>query len=516
MERSDVSVQLPSFWSVMCSLGLYQDNQGSSGSSEEHGHKTDNLHRRHADHGRDGVSPKEHLAAIVFLLENLGFVINYEKSQLEPCQSLDFLGFELNSVLMELRLPGGKIKGIQTDTKKILITQAVSALELSRLLGKLNSTTQAIPAAPLFYRNLQDALKKTLEHSQQNYSAAVSLSPEAREELQWWVDHFTNWNGRSLISRKVQLTLETDASLTGWGATCEGTRTGGPWSREEQHLHINCLELLAAILAVKCFAKSKRSIKILLRMDNTSAIAYINKLGGTVSHVLNNLTKQLWLWCMERDISLQAQHLPGVMNTIADSESRVMVDRTDWMIHPQIFQEVNRKWGPLEVDLFASRLTTQIRRYISWRPDPEAIAQDAFTVDWAEWKGYANPPWNLIGKVLAQARHQRARLILITPVWKSQVWYPTLLEMLIDNPVLIPWRENLIQPTHPAAVPDITPQLAAWAISGSATESASFCQKLQNSSFHHGDKNHQRVMIHSLENGCAGVTKGVQIQFQDL
>ena len=146
-----------------------------------------------------------------------------------------------------------------------------------------------------------------------------------------WIDHFANWNGRSLIIKETQVVLETDASLTGWAATCEGVRTGGPWSREEQSLHINCLELLAAILAIKCFAKKERSIKIVLMMDNTSAIAYINKLGGTVSPEL----KQLWLWCMERDISLQAQHLPGSLNTIADRESRVMVDRTDWMIHPQ-------------------------------------------------------------------------------------------------------------------------------------------------------------------------------------
>ena len=45
-----------------------------------------------------------------------------------------------------------------------------------------------------------------------------------------------------------------------------------------------------------------------LKMDNTSAVAYINKMGGTVSSALNNINKEFWLWCMERDISVQAQH----------------------------------------------------------------------------------------------------------------------------------------------------------------------------------------------------------------
>lgn len=38
----------------------------------------------------------------------------------------------------------------------------------------------------------------------------------------------------------------SDASLTGWGAYCEGKRTHGYWSEEERLIHINILELMAA------------------------------------------------------------------------------------------------------------------------------------------------------------------------------------------------------------------------------------------------------------------------------
>jgi hypothetical protein len=97
-------------------------------------------------------------------------------------------------------------------------------------------------------------------------------------------------------------------------------------------------------------------------MANTSAIAYINinKRGGTVSPRLN---KEFWLWCMERDTTVQAQHLAGVLNCTADAESRsrVMRDRSDWMLNPDVFQGIDHRLGPLEVDLFASRLTTQLR-----------------------------------------------------------------------------------------------------------------------------------------------------------
>ena len=97
-------------------------------------------------------------------------------------------------------------------------------------------------------------------------------------------------------------------------------------------------------------------------------------------------------WCLNRNITLLASRLAGKMNVIADTESRIMRDRSDWKLHPQVFREINRQLGPLQVDLFASRLTTQLQDFVSLRPDPEVIATDAFSIDWAEWRmAYANP-----------------------------------------------------------------------------------------------------------------------------
>ena len=240
---------------------------------------------------------REHTAGLIFLLENLGFIINFPKSVLTPTQDLEFLGFTIDSSKLEIRLPGEKIKKVKQEAKKLLNLTEPQALDLSRLLGKLNHASQAIPPAPLFYRNLQQCLLQALRSGGEEYSATVNLTQDAQGELEWWLNHLNRWNGRFLLSREPDLTIETDASTTGWGALCQDVRTGGPWSKTERQMHINCLELLAATLAVKCFAKDKRNIRIHLRMDNTTALNYINKLGGTVSPELNRLTKDLWTWC---------------------------------------------------------------------------------------------------------------------------------------------------------------------------------------------------------------------------
>ena len=143
-----------------------------------------------------------------------------------------------------------------------------------------------------------------------------------------------------------------------------------------------------------------------------------------MSPAMNRINKDFQLWCLERDISVQAQHSRC---QVQDNEGQIRLDAL-----PSDFRSIDKTFGPLEVDLFALRLSAQLPTIVSWRPDPEVLATDAFTVHWVDLKAYANPPWSLVGRVLAQVSQQKADLILVSPVWKSQPWYPKLLGMCID------------------------------------------------------------------------------------
>uniref|UniRef100_A0A1X7VHA5 Uncharacterized protein n=1 Tax=Amphimedon queenslandica TaxID=400682 RepID=A0A1X7VHA5_AMPQE len=118
--------------------------------------------------------------------------------------------------------------------------------------------------------------------------------------------------------------------------------------------------------------------------------------------------------------------------------SRVMKDRSDWTLNPVIFHRIQKHFPCLEINLFATRLSHQLSRFYSWRPDPLAEATDAFLQDWGPVKGYANLPWNLKGRVLAKVEFQRVELvILMAPIWPSQPWYPRLLSLLVSSPLRI-------------------------------------------------------------------------------
>jgi hypothetical protein len=91
----------------------------------------------------------------------------------------------------------------------------------------MNAATQAIPMAPLYYRYLQACLREALQEDQ-GYSSTAVLTAEAREELEWWKDHFTQWNGRSVIAHNSSLTMPhsvreatTTAASNAGVATCD-------------------------------------------------------------------------------------------------------------------------------------------------------------------------------------------------------------------------------------------------------------------------------------------------------
>jgi len=77
-----------------------------------------------------------------------------------------------------------------------------------------------------------------------------------------------------------------------------------------------------------------------------SSIHYQSR--GIVLPTLAALAKTMWLWALERDVMIVAQHILFVSNMLANNESR---DRSDWMLACSVFLKINQVLRPLEVDL---------------------------------------------------------------------------------------------------------------------------------------------------------------------
>ena len=411
---------------------------------------------------------KAQLSVAVDILQELGFVINWEKSETIPTQSITFLGLIIKSKSLEFSLPQEKVTEIIKTCSDLRGTGIVSLRRISSLIGNLNWAAHAVPYARARYRTLQQELINHLNSRNSSLDLAVALSRNAKNELEWWIRHLSSKNSKVFSHQDADLVIYSDASLSGWGAHAEGVSTRGPWSVEHRSWHINELELLAAQLAIQSFTKNANRITVQILLDNTVAVSYINRSGGTKSFRLNKITKNICDWCDERLITLQAGHVPGITNTIADAESRSRSDSSDWKLRADLFSKICFKWS-VDVDLFAALWNRQLPWFTSWKVQPEAMATNAFSINWRQCNGYAFPPFSLIGRCLAKLRREQAELVLVCPYWPSQSWFPDLLQSACDIVlVLPPETTSLVDPEgnpHPLMIEDKM-ILTAWRLSG--------------------------------------------------
>jgi hypothetical protein len=85
-----------------------------------------------------------------------------------------------------------------------------------------------------------------------------------------------------------------------------------------------------------------------------------------------------------------------------------------------------------------------VKDYVAWRPDPGAKFTDAFCVNWEPYFFYGFPPFSLIAQCLKKIEEDKATGVLIVPYWTTQAWFTILMNLLIDNPVVLPQSDNLL------------------------------------------------------------------------
>jgi len=122
-------------------------------------------------------------------------------------------------------------------------------------------------------------LKNSKPLTQLDNSVEIALDHHALEDLRWWADNLPLANRRPIRNSLPHLVIQSDAPNSGWGAVSNGVDTRGTWTQEDASLPINCKELQAASFAVKAFTKNLQNVHVLIQINNTTTIAYVNKMG---------------------------------------------------------------------------------------------------------------------------------------------------------------------------------------------------------------------------------------------
>lgn len=403
--------------------------------------------------GSSEVSCTKNVQIVTTLLGTLGLIINTEKSVLTPKTRCKFLGFVFDTNIMSIELPTEKREKILKWIKYFINRSVCTIIKFAQFLGLLTSACPAIKYGWVYTKLFERAKVMALNANNGNYYANMSIPKSVLPDLNWWLNNIGS-SKNNLDRDHYDLEICTDASLSGWGAFSLGESAYGWWAPDQSTEHINWLELEAIFLGLKCFARNLTNASILIRTDNTTALAYVNKMGSVKHKKANALAREIWQWCEGKNVWIFATYITSADNWQADEASRVLQSETEWSLDQDVFNKIIHCLGQPDIDLFASLNNYKCERYISWIRDPGSETVDAFTIFWGNILFYAFPPFSQILRVLRKIINDKAEGILVVPYWKSQPWFPLFIEMLVGKLLRFGPSDNLLscpfsQKKHP-------------------------------------------------------------------
>lgn len=408
----------------------------------------------------------DHRDFVLQSFQELGFVVNFTKSHLVPSTKVTYIGYVIDSDGPQgqpwLYIEKHKLYKLKKDIKRCLRLGTVYARLLAKITGQAISMTKSIFPGKLKLRSLYALLS-----TKSSWGDKLILTHHCVDDLKWWLNYMDSWNGSPLKLPPVECQIWTDASKSGWGSVLNSEAASGTWDRWACSQHINYLELLTVLLAMKSYGQRIKGKHVRILTDSVTAACYINNLGGPV-YQLTELAETIWAEALANQVLLSCRHIAGKTNTIADQLSRLPI-HYEWKLHPSIFGYIDQLWGPHTIDRFASFSTAQLTKYNSRFLDPNTVGIDALSQDdWGKENNYVNPPFRLLNQVLQIIIAQRAWATIVAPRWTSQPWFRTLRSILMCTPLRLRLNRHSMRMMGTMAEPLKNPswKIYAWRVYG--------------------------------------------------
>ena len=212
----------------------------------------------------------QHTQTLVALCRELGWLANKEKSELDPKQVFNFVGYQFKLGEGKVRPTPERWQTLTDKIQSILSGPVCPVRQFMSLIGLLTATEKQVHLGRLHMRPIQWHLKKKWRVPE-SLEKVIPVRRTLHPYLRWWLEETNVLPDQPLHPLKHALQIFTDASKEGWGAHLNECTARGTWSVSESKLHINHLELKAVFLALKEFQDLSA---------NNIVVAYINKEGG--------------------------------------------------------------------------------------------------------------------------------------------------------------------------------------------------------------------------------------------
>ena len=316
------------------------------------------------------------------MCQELGWLVNIEKSELDPRQVFDFVGYQFDLKSGRVRPTPDRWQTLQQKIQTLLSWPACLVRQFIVLDRSANSHREASSPRPATHEAHSMASQKQLEgsgitrkgHSHPQISASQSEVVAG---------------GRQFTSRP---TITPSKALSANLYRCIKRRVGWSlkWAYCKRNLVPSRKQTAYKLSRTKSNLPSIERVSRPLLWQDT-VVLYINKEGGMRSGPLCALLWRILTWCTRKQVSLRARHIPGRLNVVADKLSRLgQTIQTQWSLHPEVFQAICSRWHWPQIDLFAMRFNKKLPLFVSPVLDPLASAVDALSLTWEDLDAYAS------------------------------------------------------------------------------------------------------------------------------
>lgn len=266
------------------------------------------------------------------ICSELGVPLADEKT-VGPVTCLVFLGYEVDTVEMMIRVPPKKMTELIQNLSSLLGSKKVTRSQLESLVGSLSFFCKAIVPGRAFLRRFYDLM--TSVSAKYHH---IRISQITKEDILMWLNFLSDFNGRAYIHSSIwednsTLCLYTDSSGShnlGCGAYLRGSWTfyqwPGNWDGKPILGSLSLLEFIPIVLSIMIWGPRLANKRIKLMVDNLALVSILNTQSSRSSTIMV-LVREFVLLIMKYNIQFKARHVRGIDNDIADSISRKQWER---------------------------------------------------------------------------------------------------------------------------------------------------------------------------------------------
>ena len=168
---------------------------------------------------------------LMALCQQLGWLVNLQKSELVPQQEFNFVGYHFDLSKGLVKPTQERWQTLTQKIKMLMNRDHCSVREFMSLIGLLTATEKQVVSGRLHMRPIQWHLKNHW-HVPEVLEKEIPLPRSLYPHLQWWLDENNVLSGQPLHPLQHALQLFTDASNEGWGAHLGDHTAKGVWSEK--------------------------------------------------------------------------------------------------------------------------------------------------------------------------------------------------------------------------------------------------------------------------------------------